>query len=109
MVGRLGVAERGDCGDGIDCNDDENTRVERCSVESLVIVQPMGHRRAQGKGGGTREKGKARGRKGDWFCSIWRQATGDRTTRLARNGIQKKRASLIYSLPVASLSWLPRA
>jgi len=49
LEGGMGVVERGESGEGIDGYNDENARFERSSVESCIVVQPMGHR-AQGRG-----------------------------------------------------------
>ena len=49
LVGCMGVVERGEGRDRIDGYDDKNAGFERSSVESFVVVQPMGHR-APGRG-----------------------------------------------------------
>lgn len=43
LAGRMGIVERGESGDRIDGNDDENAWFERSSVERFVIVQPISH------------------------------------------------------------------
>ena len=49
LVGCVGVVERGEGRYRIDGYDDKNAGFERSSVESFVVVQPMGHR-APGRG-----------------------------------------------------------
>ena len=60
LVGCVGIVERGEGSNRIDSHDDENAGFERSSVESFIVVQPMGHR-AQGRGYQRRARGEGEG------------------------------------------------
>lgn len=76
LVGCVGVIERGESCDRIDGHDDENAGFERSSVESFIVVQPMGHR-AQGRGYQRRAEGRWRRR--GWGRGRWNETCGQTT------------------------------
>ena len=64
LLGCVGVVEWGESCDRIDGHDDKNAGFERSSVESFIVVQPMGHG-AQGRGIRGERRGEEREGEGE--------------------------------------------